>query len=401
MMRPVRTVASAVILGLVIATAGAAPANATTYPTWSDVRAAQKSEAKAKAAISRITSLLKQQQAELDSAKKLTEQYGAAAESAQAKVDEQALILTNLQEQEAKAAASAKQSRAAAAEVVSELYRSGNGDLSASLFVSGNQADDLLYQLGAMSTIAEKSQAIYEIAQRDSNAEKALGAQAAVAKKVFDEASAEAKAQLAKAQAAEIDYQKKVDAAVETHATLVAQLAVLTQKRKVTQKDYKAGVEARRKAAAANGGHGFSTPKSSGWANPLITSAQWISSPYGYRVDPFNSHRVTFHNGTDIAVGCGTPVYAGTSGTVIYGGAYGSLGNIVQIRHASGVVTMYGHLLSAAVHSGHVEAGQYIARSGTTGTSTGCHLYYRVTINGSITNPQPFMSKRGVTLGRP
>jgi murein DD-endopeptidase MepM/ murein hydrolase activator NlpD len=399
--RPARALAIAIALGLVLSTAVAGPASADSYPTWSDVKAAQKNESKAKAEIAKINGLLKKQEAELEAAKQLTVQYGAAAEKAQAKVDDQALVLANLTEQEAVATAAAQQSRRAAAEVVSELYRSGNGDLSASLLVSGSGADELLYQLGAMSTIADKSQAIYAVAQADSNAAQSLGAQAKVAKKVFDAASAEATAKLVAAQAAQADYQNKVDAAVETHATLIAQLAVLTKKRKVTQADYNAGVEARRKAAAANGGHGFSKPTSSGWANPLITSAQWISSPYGYRVDPFNSSRVTFHNGTDIAVGCGTPVYAAASGTVIYAGSYGSLGNIVQIQHSSGVVTLYGHLQAAAVHSGHVQAGQYIAKSGTTGASTGCHLYYRVTVNGATTNPQSFMTKRGVTLGRP
>jgi murein DD-endopeptidase MepM/ murein hydrolase activator NlpD len=399
--RQARAIAIAVALGVVLSSAVATPASADSYPTWGDVKAAQKSESKAKAEIAKINGLLKQQESELSAAKELTVQYGAAAEKAQEKVDEQALILGNLTEQEAAATAAADQSRRAAAEVVSELYRSGNGDLSASLLVSGGGADELLYQLGAMSTIAEKSQAIYAVAQADSNAAQSLKAQAKVAKGVFDAASAEAKAKLVAAQVAQADYQKKVNAAIETHATLIAQLTVLTKKRKVTQADYNAGVEARRKAAAANGGHGFSKPTSSGWANPLITSAQWISSPYGYRVDPFNSSRVTFHNGTDIAVGCGTPVYAAASGTVIYAGSYGSLGNIVQIQHSSGVVTLYGHLQSVAVHSGHVDAGQYIAKSGTTGASTGCHLYFRVTVNGAVTNPQPFMTKRGVTLGRP
>jgi murein DD-endopeptidase MepM/ murein hydrolase activator NlpD len=396
-----RSALAAVILGSLLATAAVTPAHADTYPTWSEVKAAQKSESKAKAAIKRINALLASQKEELDAAKLATEKAGTAAEAAQNKADEQALIYANLKDQSDAAAVEAETSRVQAGAVISELYRSGGSDVSMSLMFSGDKADDLLYQLGAMSTIAQESQVIYERAQHDSNAEKALAGQAKAAKKIFDTLNDEAQAKLATAQAAQADYQAKQDAAIATHATLEAQLLVLTKKRKATQADYNAGVEARRKAALANGGHGYSKPKSSGWANPLITSGQWISSPYGYRVDPFNPRRVTFHNGTDIAVGCGTAVYAGNSGTVIYAGWYGSLGNVVQIRHGNGSVTLYGHLQSVAVHGGHVNSGQYIAKSGTTGASTGCHLYVRVTAGGGITNPQSYFSARGVTLGRP
>ncbi len=399
-MRSARSGALALVIGVLLATSMATPAVADSYPTWGDVLAAKKSESATKAEITKLTNALAAQQQELDAAKAATETAGATAEAAQNKVDAQAIVLTNLQSQAEAAKQKATASRAQAGQSISELYRSNNGDVTTSLLFSGEGADNLLYQLEVMSTVATTSQAMYEQADQDSKAEQALASQATVAKQIFDTANAQAQADLKVAQQAQNAYQAKLDASVETRATLQAQLSVLTKKRKATQADYQAGVRARAAAAAAAGGHGSSSPSLDGWANPLTTSAQWISSPYGWRVDPFNSSRVTFHNGTDIAVACGTPVYAASAGTIVYAGSYGSLGNIVQIKHDGGAMTLYGHLQSVAHYGGSVDAGQYIAKSGTTGASTGCHLYFRVTVNGVITNPQPFMSARGITLGR-
>ena len=52
------------------------------------------------------------------------------------------------------------------------------------------------------------------------------------------------------------------------------------------------------------------------------------------------------------------------------------------------------------VHIGQeVAPGQQIARIGTTGGSTGCHLHFIIRINGNLTDPVPFMRARGITLG--
>jgi len=52
------------------------------------------------------------------------------------------------------------------------------------------------------------------------------------------------------------------------------------------------------------------------------------------------------------------------------------------------------------VHIGeYVGPGQNIAKIGSTGASTGCHLHFIVRINGNLTDPVPFMRSRGITLG--
>ena len=137
--------------------------------------------------------------------------------------------------------------------------------------------------------------------------------------------------------------------------------------------------------------------------NPITVADQWISSPYGYRADPFGGGGYTFHYGTDVAVNCGTPTYAAYGGSVLYAGWYGdTLGNVVIIDHGGGTQTLYGHLESTLINAGAAVApGQLIARSGTSGASTGCHFYLRVTVGSYTTDPQPFMQARGVILGQP
>ena len=99
----------------------------------------------------------------------------------------------------------------------------------------------------------------------------------------------------------------------------------------------------------------------------------------------------------DIAVPDGTQIYAAREGTVIYvrhDGFRGGLlpvmmdqANVVEILHDDGTIAMYGHLHwdSIRVHIGeHVDRGEYIANSGSTGFSSGPHLHFCVQRNGGF-----------------
>jgi murein DD-endopeptidase MepM/ murein hydrolase activator NlpD len=108
------------------------------------------------------------------------------------------------------------------------------------------------------------------------------------------------------------------------------------------------------------------------------------------------------HYGDDIADGCLRPIYAAHAGTVTYAGPFGDIGNQVVINNGGGISTAYGHIASGKtfVRIGQsVGAGQNIAATGSTGTSTGCHLYFQVLVNGNPVNPAPFMLARGITIG--
>ncbi|MGO4238083.1 peptidoglycan DD-metalloendopeptidase family protein [Pseudarthrobacter sp. YAF2] len=113
------------------------------------------------------------------------------------------------------------------------------------------------------------------------------------------------------------------------------------------------------------------------------------SSPFGFRVSPLSGTAGDFHLGQDYAAACGTPVYAADAGVVRAAGwhPWGG-GNRVEIDHGDGLVTTYNHLESIGVHTGdRVQVGQVIARVGTTGWSTGCHLHFETIQNGRYTNP--------------
>lgn len=113
------------------------------------------------------------------------------------------------------------------------------------------------------------------------------------------------------------------------------------------------------------------------------------SSPFGLRIDPFTGLPGEFHWGQDFAAACGTLVYAADSGVVRAVGwhPWGG-GNRVEIDHGNGLVTTYNHLQGIAVTKGQsIRVGEVIARVGTTGSSTGCHLHFETILNGVYTNP--------------
>jgi murein DD-endopeptidase MepM/ murein hydrolase activator NlpD len=158
-------------------------------------------------------------------------------------------------------------------------------------------------------------------------------------------------------------------------------------------------------AAAANtgarsngdGGRDSGQLSNQGWALPV---SGWISDPFGPRPNLPVPGVLPFHYGTDIAAPCGRSVRAATGGTVVYAGWNGSFGNYVLIDHGNGVRTSYAHNSVIRVNVGQrVAAGEVVSDVGSTGASDGCHLDFRVQVNGARIDPVPFMSARGVTLG--
>ncbi|MFH8748548.1 M23 family metallopeptidase [Streptomyces rimosus] len=110
------------------------------------------------------------------------------------------------------------------------------------------------------------------------------------------------------------------------------------------------------------------------------------------------------HSGQDFVVPSGTAVHAVHGGTVVKAGPNGggdgpAYGNAIVIKHDSGTYTQYAHLTSTEVKVGQtVETGQEIAKSGSTGNSTGPHLHFEVRTGpdyGSGVEPTAFLKARG------
>jgi hypothetical protein len=112
-----------------------------------------------------------------------------------------------------------------------------------------------------------------------------------------------------------------------------------------------------------------------------------VSSPFGERFHPILGY-VRMHKGVDLAAPAGTPIVAAADGKVVEAGWRGGYGEQVQIAHASGLETSYGHMSRIAAHIGQVvRKGEVIGWVGSTGLSTGPHVHFEVTRNGRPVNP--------------
>jgi len=112
-----------------------------------------------------------------------------------------------------------------------------------------------------------------------------------------------------------------------------------------------------------------------------------ISSGYGWRIHPI-FHTREFHTGIDIAAPYGTLIKAAQDGIVIYNGWMRGYGMLVILDHGRGLSTTYSHLSASLVSMGdRVQRGAVIARIGSTGWSTGPHLFFEVREDGQPVDP--------------
>lgn len=124
---------------------------------------------------------------------------------------------------------------------------------------------------------------------------------------------------------------------------------------------------------------------------PLQTPVDFtrISSGWGWREQPV-MHVPEFHKGIDYAAPEGTRVRAAASGVVEFRGWHGNYGRLVILRHAPGTETRYAHLsrIAADLHDGsRVHTGQVIGFVGSSGLSTGPHLYFELWEHGTRVDP--------------
>ncbi|OUN26010.1 M23 family metallopeptidase [Pseudoflavonifractor sp. An85] len=136
----------------------------------------------------------------------------------------------------------------------------------------------------------------------------------------------------------------------------------------------------------STGGGGSVVDPTGTWYWPL-PGYYYISSVYGGRYNPISGVWET-HRGADVPAPGGTPIQAASSGVVTTAKHGPSYGNYCVIYHGNGYATLYAHMQSLPnVSVGDVvSAGQVIGYVGSTGDSTGNHLHFELTINGSLAN---------------
>jgi murein DD-endopeptidase MepM/ murein hydrolase activator NlpD len=241
-------------------------------------------------------------------------------------------------------------------------------------------------------------------ALRADSAEKKKQAEAALARaKSARDAAAKAKADLDALAATQTAQAKTVAGKLAAEKARLASMQaeqnrlhkILVQRAAAARR-----AEAARRAAArkkhqsgGGGGGGGGNTSSHGYLSRPVKTG-WVSSEFGMRFHPI-LHYWRLHSGRDYAVPCGTPVYAAASGTIISAGWGGGYGNRVVIDHGYvsgvGLATTYNHLTRFVRTGGHVKRGQLIAYSGTTGSSTGCHLHFETLDNGNFVDPRKWL----------
>lgn len=99
------------------------------------------------------------------------------------------------------------------------------------------------------------------------------------------------------------------------------------------------------------------------------------------------------HFGVDIAAASKESVLATLDGTVMYAGYDPNQGNVIQLQHKNGFVSVYKHNELLLKEPGEqVVAGEAIALVGNTGKlSTGPHLHFELWYNGKPVNPEDFI----------
>lgn len=129
----------------------------------------------------------------------------------------------------------------------------------------------------------------------------------------------------------------------------------------------------------------------------LIGTGHYISPAKGVLTSGYGRRWGRMHRGIDIAAPVGTPVVASAPGVVVASGwNSGGYGNLVEIKHSGGGLTVYAHNSRILAQAGQqVDQGQQIAEMGSTGRSTGPHVHFEVHIPGKgAVNPMFYLARR-------
>ena len=278
-----------------------------------------------------------------------------------------------------------------------------NGSLSYwSVLFQAHNFSDLLDRLNMVREIAEsdskRMQQMKEAAEEVANAKQDLETEKAAlettrtelneTQKTLEEKRAEADALLANLVARGEEYDKLLEQGEDEQAELLEQIA---QKEKdYDSAKYKEWLATSVPATTKPSHQGPSLPPSdSDWMVPC--SYVYLSSPFGYRWHPTQGIW-KMHYGVDLAAYSGTPIYASRGG-VVTTATYGwSGGYYVTINHGDGYSSTYLHMTHYIVSEGDfVSQGQVIGYVGSTGDSSGPHLHFGISYNGTYVNPADYV----------
>ena len=264
-----------------------------------------------------------------------------------------------------------------------------------SVLFKANSFTDLLSRLDFINEIMESDQSVIDRLQalqeeiqskQDSLEEQKAGAESSKAELVskkseLEEQRAAADKLVKEIQANEADYKDTIASIAAEEASVLAEANRLSRELAKKQAE----------EAARNGTSAPSNAALGGYIWPV--SSRKINSPFGSRNTGIKGAS-TNHKGVDIGgVGYTTQVHAAKAGTVIISTKSSSYGNYVVVSHGSGNTTLYAHMSSRSVSVGqYVNQGDVLGVTGSTGISSGPHLHFEITENGSRVNPLTYLT---------
>lgn len=259
------------------------------------------------------------------------------------------------------------------------LYENGNMDYL-----------EALLSAGSMNSILNRSEYVTEISRYDYNMLMQL---IAIKHEIADyeqllqtnKEAAEAKKADSEATQAELkDLQTRKEKEIKATQSVIDDTLEDIEKYDKEVAKYDADLDALEQAAIAAGGGGNYSGGKLGWPCP---ASHRVTSGFGPRNTGIKgASRV--HKGIDIGVASGSSVVAAEAGTVIASSYNSARGYYVMVNHGGGLTTLYQHCtkITAAVGQ-QVARGEEIAKSGSTGISSGPHLHFEVRLNGVPQNP--------------
>ncbi|QWS33098.1 NlpC/P60 family protein [Curtobacterium aetherium] len=270
MKKPARSLACGLatvsMLSLGLSLAVAVPAQAApSAPSWKDVQAAKDDQAEQQRTVDALTARMSTLQDKVDRTGATVQEAGQTYALAASEQQEAKDTLDALTARSKRAQAAADRSAGQVAALVVELSRSGGGDLSTSMLVDSTDADDLLYQVGTMSHLSERSATVLERAQADQRTVDSLAAQQRQATTALADATTATKRALDAANDVAADAQADLQAGQEAQDEVLEQLAFLKGTTVATEQAYwtaeqakqaeiALAAQAKRDAARASGG---------------------------------------------------------------------------------------------------------------------------------------------------
>lgn len=231
--------ASVAVLGVALAVTVTVPAQAAPKaPSWDDVKAAKASASATERQVDALSTRLGTLQDRADAASVAEQQAGQAYSLAASKQEDAQADLDDLRKQAKRAKSAADESAGQVAGLVVELSRTGGGDLSTSMLVDSKDAKDLLYQVGTMSHLSERSAGVLARAQADQRTVDSLADQADAATTALAKATTATKTAYATANDVAAAAQDRLTTEQSQQQTVLEQLAYLKGTTAATEAAY-------------------------------------------------------------------------------------------------------------------------------------------------------------------